>query len=164
MASFTKRSFESSILQSPGIIPPADKSTTSPGTTSSMGITAAVPSLSTETFILTMLRRFFTAFAAPYSCQKPSKPLTKTIASMMRASTGLLRKNESTAAKSRIMIIGLLNWERRIGSQAVSTGGFRMLWPLFASLLRASSVLRPPADVPSLSRSPLSGTLQNSSV
>ena len=67
------------------------------------------PSRMTAALIRTERSSFSTASAAPRSCQKPSRPLARTIARMIEASTGSRRKKDSPAAKKRIRIMGLLN-------------------------------------------------------
>ena len=85
-ASSTKRSFASRMRPSPGIMSPALSSTTSPGTTSSTGTSTGRPSRRTVARTWTRASSFSTASAAPHSCQKPSRPLTRTMARMIRAS------------------------------------------------------------------------------
>ena len=50
-----------------------------------------------------------TASVAPHSCQKPSRPLTRTIERISRASVASRRKNDNATAKSRIRMMGLWN-------------------------------------------------------
>ena len=88
---------------------PADSNATSPGTISATGTRTSAPSRSTRTFVSTTARNFSTAFAAPYSCQKPSTPLTNTIAKMNAASLASWRKIDRIAAPIRMRTIGLLN-------------------------------------------------------
>jgi hypothetical protein len=54
------------------------RTTISPGTISSTGISLALPSRSTAAVIRTMESNFSTALLAPRSCQNPRRPLART--------------------------------------------------------------------------------------
>jgi hypothetical protein len=56
-----------------------------------------------------MASSFSTASAAFFSCQNLSRPLKRTIPTMIIASTVSLKKNDKIAAKRRMMMSGLLN-------------------------------------------------------
>ncbi len=101
------------IRQSPGIRSPALNRTRSPGTTSCMGISCSRPSRTTVAWTWTRASSLATASEAPRSCQKPRRPLIPTMAKMIRASVVSRRNRERPAAKSRIRMMGLLNWERK---------------------------------------------------
>ena len=70
-----------------------------------------------------------------------SRPLTRTIAEMITASTGLWRKNDSTEAKIRM--IGLLNWEKRSESAVALFLGLRRLAPYRVMRRRVSPLVNP---------------------
>jgi hypothetical protein len=108
-ASSTYSSLDETTLQSPGTPSPAFRMTMSPGTMSSKGTSFSLPSRRTVAFSSTSARRSSTAPDASYSCQKPSTPLKSTMTMMMVESTGSPRKKESTAANSKIRMIGLVN-------------------------------------------------------
>lgn len=93
--------------QSAGMFPPAANLTTSPGTTSFVGIDTSRPSRITVVRVVTSESSFSSALAAPYSCQNPNIALTMMIVKMIRASALSLRKKDSNAAKIRIAVMGL---------------------------------------------------------
>ena len=98
-ASSTNRSRASSSRQSPGMMFPAARRTTSPGTTCSTGTSTSAPSRRTVAFTWTMASSLATASAAPFSCQKPRKPLTATMTRMMMASGASCQERRENGGK-----------------------------------------------------------------
>ena len=129
VASSTNRSFDSTILQSPGTRSPAFRTTKSPGTIFSTGMSLGVPSRSTVALTCTMASNFSTARVALCSCQKPSRPLATTMVRMMRALTASCRKNDSPVANSSSTMIGLLNWPSSSATAFDRARGLRTLEP-----------------------------------
>lgn len=107
--SLTKRSLDSKITQSDGILSPADKTTMSPGTISSEGIFLLVLSRMTVDVILTISNSFFTAFVARCSWKNPNMLLMIIMTNMITELVESCKNNDNAAATRRIMIIGLLN-------------------------------------------------------
>ncbi len=114
IAWLTKRPFDSMTMPSPGIRLPTERRTTSPGTISSIGMDCSRPSRITLHCTETLLCNFSTALLALYSSKKPKTALRKTMVNIIAESAKLCTTAETTVAKRRIMIIGLLNWERKM--------------------------------------------------
>ncbi len=143
VASATNRSVSSRTRPSPGMMSPAFRSTTSPRTTCSTGTSRGWPSRRTVALIWTRASSFSRASAARHSCQKPSKPLPRTMARMMRASLASPRKSDRTAAKRRIRTMGLLNWARSRETMFVPRPAVRRRGGPPVTLCRASSTDKP---------------------
>ena len=143
VASATKRSVSSRTRPSPGMMSPAFRSTMSPGTTCSEGTSTGLPSRRTLALVWTRASSFFKASAAPRSCQKPSSPLAKTMARMMRASVASPKNSDRTAAKTRIRMIGLLNWASRRARACVPGAAVLSRVRPPQSFCRASSAAKP---------------------
>ena len=86
---------------SPGIILPAVRIMTSPDTISLVGISMLLPLRTTVDFVCTIDKSFFTASAAPYSCQNPRPPLIKTITRIIAVWTESDNRKDNPAAKRR---------------------------------------------------------------
>ena len=142
-ASLAKKSLASSTIPSAGIKLPADKSAMSPGTTSVAGIVVGWPSRRTVALAVRRWRSFSAALPELYSSTVLKAALPAMITAMMMASGQSCRKPEMSAATSRMMMIGLLNWRmktpRRVGGRSMLSA----LGPVCASLAAASALLRP---------------------
>jgi len=58
---------------------------------------------------------FSMAFGRTALLPNPSRPLTRMMERIMKASAGSRRKKDNPVAKKRIRMIGLLNWETEAG-------------------------------------------------
>ncbi len=155
-----KSSFDSMIRPSPGTPSPALSTTMSPGTTSSKGTSISRPSRMTIAFNCTSAIRSSTAFDASYSCQNPSAPLKITITMMMIESVGSPRKKDSTAANSRMRMIGLVNWLKNSLTAFTSRLGLSRFGPNFFRRSLASPEESPCSSVPQRRKRSGSGTDQ----
>ncbi len=111
-ASSTNNSCDVMIKLSPGITSPAVKITISPGTTSSTAIFFCFPFLKISQCRDTIFNNSLTAFAAPFSCQKPRKLLTNTMARIITVSATSPNPADNNAAAISIRVTGLLNCDR----------------------------------------------------
>ena len=90
-----------------------------------------------------MASSFSTAFAAPRSCQKPRRLLTRIMVKIMMAFTESPRKNDKAPAKIKMRIRGLLNWVSKRDIVFDRFLGLIRLEPYFVSLFLTSSLVKP---------------------
>ncbi len=142
-ASSTNNSLDSKIKLSPGITSPADKTTTSPGTTSSTVISFFCPSRKTSQWSCTIFSNSFTASAAPFSCQKPRKLLINTMVKMMMVSATSPKTADNKAAIISNKVIGLLNCDKNNRKAEPCELALMVFEPYAFNLFSASSLLSP---------------------
>ena len=138
-----KKSFDTNTMPSAGIKLPADRATTSPGTTRSEGIVLNRPSRKTLEWILTLARSFLIALLATYSWVKPSTVLPSTMANTTPASTHSAANMEMTDATIKISTKGFLNWLINNPKNVSPAVASSTLAPICRRLTRATCWVRP---------------------
>lgn len=136
--SLIKRSFDSRILQSAGILSPDFRITISPGTIYSIGISSIFPFRKTFDFIFINDNNLSIPFDAFFSYQKPRNELIRTIERIIEASSTSLSNNVSKAVKINIIIIGFCNCAINNDNEFVFLWVFIVLCPYSDNLSFAS--------------------------
>ena len=130
-------------MPSAGIRPPAERKTSSPGTTSAASIWHAFPSRSTFAAGEAMARSDSSVRSVLNSCTNPKSPFIKTITAIVTASTYSPMISETAVHTSSTSVITSLNWVKNKAAGCFFLPFFKRFGPYFCSRRNASSVLSP---------------------